>query len=276
MAKFKEKVKLSENTLGQLIASDEKASNSDGVSIDETQVDGYTLIKSESDIEGDDEEEQVTESYEEVEFLDLQGQSETSTGIQFVTMDKCDDDDEFIDEIIEECSVEDGDLVDIIVSEETVNVTNRNVVKVNLRAVWANFTLVSNHFSITEIVTQTNIATPKSQRFQSYNQFQLCLLRCWYRLRTFLLNVFLLKIFHLGFMHSSNLKKHMSTHGSDQLNVSDSNDTIKIEEIAEPHVIAGKISRKNIAKPHKCEHCDRAFVSRSLLSSHIRTHTGER
>lgn len=79
-------------------------------------------------------------------------------------------------------------------------------------------------------------------------------------------------------MHSSNLKRHMSTHGSDPfaLNLSDSNDTMKIDEIAEPRVISGKISKKNIVKPHKCEHCDRAFVSRSLLSSHVRTHTGER
>lgn len=133
VAKFKEKVKLSENTLGQLIASDDKVSyNSDGVVIEETeeaQVDDFSMIKEETDVEEecDEEEEVVTESYEEVEFLDMQGQSETLSGVQFVTIDKCDDD-EFIDEIIEECSVED-DLVDIIVNE-TVNVSNRNIVKV--------------------------------------------------------------------------------------------------------------------------------------------------
>lgn len=59
----------------------------------------------------------------------------------------------------------------------------------------------------------------------------------------------------------------MTTHGSEpiSLNLSDSNDTInsKIEEILpDPHVISGKSSKKNIVKPHKCEHCDRAFVSR--------------
>lgn len=83
----------------------------------------------------------------------------------------------------------------------------------------------------------------------------------------------MLNVRHLGFMHSSNLKKHMTTHASESAN---SNETIKIEEITEPHVISGKITKKNIIKPHKCEQCDRAFVSRSLLSSHIRTHTGER
>lgn len=70
-----------------------------------------------------------------------------------------------------------------------------------------------------------------------------------------------------GFMHSSNLKKHMTTHGTEpiSLNLSDSNDTInsKIEEILpEPSAVPGKNSKKNIVKPHKCEHCDRAFVSR--------------
>lgn len=61
----------------------------------------------------------------------------------------------------------------------------------------------------------------------------------------------------------------MSTHGSDPfaVNLSDSNDTINIEEMAKPHVLSGKISKKNIVKAHKCEQCERAFVSRSLLSS---------
>lgn len=130
VAKFKEKVKLSENTLGQLIASDDKVTNSDEVieETEETQVD-FSLIKEESDVE-----EEVTESYEEafeeVEFLDLNTQSETLNGVQFVTIEKCDDD-EFIDEIIEECSVEDGDVVDSIVND-TVSITNRNSVKVIL------------------------------------------------------------------------------------------------------------------------------------------------
>lgn len=124
VVKFKEKVKLSENTLGQLIASDDKIINSDEVIVEteETQVE-FTLIKEESDVE-----EEVTESYEEVEFLDLNTQSETLNGIQFVTIEKCDDD-EFIDEIIEECSVEDGDATDSIV--DTVSIGNRNSVKVN-------------------------------------------------------------------------------------------------------------------------------------------------
>lgn len=66
-------------------------------------------------------------------------------------------------------------------------------------------------------------------------------------------------------MHSSNLKKHMATHGTSSepfsLNSDDSNEAekIKTEKITESHV---KISKKNVVKPHKCEHCDRAFVSR--------------
>lgn len=67
-------------------------------------------------------------------------------------------------------------------------------------------------------------------------------------------------------MHSSNLKKHMATHNSEQfsLELNDSNDAIndKIVDVTESTVISGKMSKKNIAKPHKCEHCDRAFVSR--------------
>lgn len=126
MAKFKEKVKHSELTLGQLIASGDKISISDEVieETEETQVDGFTLIKEESDIE---EEEEVAESYEEVEFLDVHGQSETLNGVRFVTIDKCDDD-EFIDEIIEECSVEENEFIDTRV-HQSANITNRNSVK---------------------------------------------------------------------------------------------------------------------------------------------------
>lgn len=98
---------------------------------EETQVDGFTLVKEESDVE-----EEVTESYEEVEFLDLQGQCETLTGVRFVTIDKCDDDDEdddeFIDGIIEECSVEDNEFVDTSVNETLIvpDIISRNTVKV--------------------------------------------------------------------------------------------------------------------------------------------------
>lgn len=83
----------------------------------------------------------------------------------------------------------------------------------------------------------------------------------------------------VGFMHSNNLKKHMSTHRSEIENIGDldeSNDLAKTDEMAEIPVKSGRGAKKNVARPHKCENCDRAFVSKSLLLSHIRTHTGER
>ncbi len=122
VAKFKEKVKLSESTLGQLVASDDKVSNSDEVieETEETQIDGYTLIKEESEVD----EQEVTESYEEVEFLELNGHNDTLNAIQFVTIGKSDDD-QFIDEIIEECSVEGSETVDTIFNE-SVDTTIRN------------------------------------------------------------------------------------------------------------------------------------------------------
>lgn len=68
----------------------------------------------------------------------------------------------------------------------------------------------------------------------------------------------------------------MLTHRSEPFDLNDSNDTVEVDETTECRVKSGKVSKKNVIKPHKCEHCDRAFVSRSLLSSHTRTHTGER
>lgn len=74
----------------------------------------------------------------------------------------------------------------------------------------------------------------------------------------------------------------MLTHANSQtLDVPDPTDTLKIDETITTadttlRTKTGRPSKKNVSKPHKCEHCDRAFVSRSLLSSHVRTHTGER
>lgn len=280
VAKFKEKVKHSENTLGQLIASDDKVSNIDEVieETEESQVDGYTLIKEESDVE-----EEVIESYEEVEFLDLQGQSETLTGVRFVTIDKCGDDDEFIDGIIEECSVEENDFDDgSVVNDETCilpDIPSRSTVKVCVHHLWQ-----SSRFK--NISFQLQKSTPK-QTAQHLNpsdskviiNFNCAFCGAGMQFSTYnFRSTILFHSSHLGFMHSSNLKRHMTTHGSDPfaLSVNDSNDTMKMEEIPTPRVVSGKISKKNVVKPHQCEHCDRAFVSRSLLSSHVRTHTGER
>lgn len=130
VAKFKEKVKHSESTLSQLIVSDDKISNNDEVieeteETEETQADGFSMIKEECDAG------EITGSYEEVEFLEVHGQTDTMNGIQFVTIDKCDDDDEFIDEIIEECSVEDSDIIETNVSD-IVDTTNPIIFKVTL------------------------------------------------------------------------------------------------------------------------------------------------
>lgn len=88
--------------------------------VEEVQIDSVPLIKEENDVE-----EEVTESYEEVEFLDLNGHTEVVNGVQFVAIEKCDDD-EFIDEIIEECSAVDSDVEESDVIQ-TVNITNRKV-----------------------------------------------------------------------------------------------------------------------------------------------------
>lgn len=155
MAKFKEKVKLSENALSKLIVSEDKVSNGDEVieETEETQVDqSFTLVKEE---EADTEEQEVTESYEEVEFLELNGQTETVNGIQYVTIGKCnadddDDDDQFIDEIIEECSVTDSDFVETIVSD-VVNVTNSVKVCFYHHHLSDPVIQIPNNFSIKEI-----------------------------------------------------------------------------------------------------------------------------
>ncbi|KAJ6634894.1 Zinc finger protein, partial [Pseudolycoriella hygida] len=221
VAKFKEKVKHSENTLGQLVISDDKADNED-----ETQVCDFTIKEEEGDVI---EELEVTDAYEEVEFLET-NQTESVHCVQFLEFDKCDE--EFIDEIIEECSVEENDDVDTSVSE-TIKITNRNTLK-------------------------KSSAKQTSQHLNPSDSKVIINFNC--------------SFCGAGFMHSSNLKRHMTTHGTDTI----SNDAPKIEETAEPTVTLGNNSKRNILKPHKCENCDRAFVSKSLLSSHMRTHTGER
>lgn len=125
VAKFKEKVKLTENTLSQLIVSDEKISNSDGMieETEESQADDYPLLKEETS--ADDDGEDVTGSYEEVEFLELHGQNDS---VQFAT-DKCDDD-EFVDEIIEECSVDESYILDTI-GDVHLNQSTGTTVKVS-------------------------------------------------------------------------------------------------------------------------------------------------
>lgn len=124
MAKFKEKVKHSEEALARLV-NDDKISNCDIVSneIIEEAPDVFGYIKEEKDA-GED----VSESYEEVEFLDFSGQGESMTGVQIMTIDKCDDD-EFID-IIEECSLIESDLVAISEDNEIENFSIRNNGKV--------------------------------------------------------------------------------------------------------------------------------------------------
>lgn len=115
-------MKHSENTLGSLVTSDDKTSDC-GISndvVEETEIADYTVVKEESDVE-----EEVTESYEEIEFLELNGQ--TDIGIQIVADDKCEDD-EFIDEIIEECSLDDNEIITDV--DHTIDVTTRNVLKV--------------------------------------------------------------------------------------------------------------------------------------------------
>ncbi|XP_037039340.1 zinc finger protein 12-like isoform X1 [Bradysia coprophila] len=240
VTKFKEKVKLAEHTLGQLITADDRTSNCDEVIIEETEdseIDGYVTIKRESEAYVPEEEVVNTGSYEEVEFLDLNGPTETLNTVQYVTVGKCDD--EFIDEIIEECSVDDSDIVETIVSD-TTDTINRSAVK------------------------QKSPSKQTPQHLSPSDSKVIINFNCAFC--------------GAGFMHSSNLKKHMLTHRSEtfDLHATDLNDQMKVEEPAEPQIVTGKISKKNIVKPHKCELCDRAFVSRSLLSSHNRTHTGER
>lgn len=131
VAKFKEKVKLAENTLSQLITTDDRTSNCDAMIVEEETeeipVDEYLPIKTETPVYGEEEEVANTGSYEEVEFLDSNGQTETLNAVQFVTIGKCDD--EFIDEIIEECSVDESDIVETIVGD-TIDFINRSTVKV--------------------------------------------------------------------------------------------------------------------------------------------------
>lgn len=105
-----------------MVTSDDKTSDC-GISndvVEETEIADYTVVKEESDVE-----EEVTESYEEIEFLELNGQ--TDIGIQIVADDKCEDD-EFIDEIIEECSLDDNEIITDV--DHTIDMTTRNALKV--------------------------------------------------------------------------------------------------------------------------------------------------
>lgn len=103
----------------------------------------YESIKRETNVYEQEEEEVVnTESYEEVEFVDLNEQTETLSAVQFVTVGKGDD--EFIDEIIEECSVDESDIAETIVSD-TIDAIHRSGVKVSSSGTLSSGS--SDHFS---------------------------------------------------------------------------------------------------------------------------------
>lgn len=138
VAKFKEKVKIAENTLGQLIASDEKVEETLIDGADGTQDDAVSLVKDETEFDGLREEEQEDDvtSYEEVEFLELNGQNESLHNVQIVTADQSDDDDdEFIDEIIEECSIDDTYILDTIIHKPIDNQTSIKVLTLRLQSI---------------------------------------------------------------------------------------------------------------------------------------------
>lgn len=113
-----------------------------------------------------------------------------------------------------------------------------------------------------------------------------------------------------GFMHLSNLKKHLLTHKdvgyvctvcslvftddekcnehqqqvhAQEVQLKQSN--TKIETPTTKRTTKSKTTTASLPqnllkadkrKSHRCQHCDKSFVSNSMLTAHVRVHTGER